>query len=77
VVRIVGDLRDGVGRQLEVLVEIHEPGHVGPFCTDGTGGMRFRGSGRRAEQPPAGTKHQLRQRRLPLQQLHFSQFAWR
>src|SRR5439155_23650786 len=25
---VVGDLRDGLGRQLEVGVEIHEPGHV-------------------------------------------------
>src|SRR6266568_3369597 len=29
---VVGDLRDRLGGQLEVLVEIHEPGHVGPSC---------------------------------------------
>ena len=30
---VVGDLRNGVVGQLEVLVEIHEPGHIDPFSS--------------------------------------------
>src|SRR6266568_6446323 len=43
---VVGDLRDGFGRQLEIGVEIHEPGHVSsPFPGRRVTGLRRKSAG--------------------------------